>query len=192
MTIEQTAIQPSQGIAANDPRLAAYTEPRWYALYTCANSERRVAEQLNQRGIEHFLPQYESLRHWKDRKVRLQLPLFPGYVFVHLAVQNRLRVLQIPGVVHIVGFGGHATPLADEDVARVRKCLDDGFRAQPHPFLQTGRRVRVCSGPLAGLEGIIVRRRSAARFVISFALIQRSIAVELDGAVLESLLPGQR
>lgn len=187
MNVENTTMLSSQGITANDPRLAANAEPHWYALYTCANSERRVAEQLIKRGVEHFLPQYESLRQWKDRKVRLQLPLFPGYVFVHLALQNRLRVLQVPGVVHMVGFGGHATPLADEDVARVRACLDHGFRAQPHPFLQVGRRVRVRSGPLAGLEGIIVRRKNAARFVISFALIQRSIAVELDGAEMELL-----
>jgi len=187
MTIERAAIQPSTGIVPADPRLAAYAEPHWYAVYTCANSERRVADQLLTRGIEHFLPQYESLRRWKDRKVRLQLPLFPGYVFVHLALQNRLRVLQIPGVVQIVGFGGRAAPLADADVARVRTCLEHGFHAQPHPFLQVGRRVRVRSGPLAGLEGIILRRKTATRFVISFALIQRSIAVELDGMDLELL-----
>jgi len=195
MTIEYGAIHPEQGTVPADPRLASHAELRWYALYTCANSERRIADQLNiryARGIEHFLPQYASLRQWKDRKVRLELPLFPGYVFVHLALQNRLRILQIPGVAHIVGFGGHAAPLADEDVARLHACLDQGLRAQPHPFLQVGRRVRVRSGPLAGLEGIIVRRKNAARFVISFALIQRSIAVELDCAALESAVPGQR
>ena len=192
MTIERAIIQPNKGMVPDGPGLADYTETRWYALYTCANRERRVADQLRSRGIEHFLPQYESLREWKDRKVRLQLPLFPGYVFVHLALQNRLCVLQIPGVAHIVGFGGRATPLADEDVARVRICLDHGFRAQPHRFLQVGRRVRVRSGLLTGLEGIIVRRKNAARFVISFVSIQRSIAVELDSAALESVVPGQR
>src|SRR5271169_4718790 len=86
--------------------LQAFVQPRWYAAYTRANHERRVADQLAERGVEHFLPQYESVRKWKDRKVRLKMPLFPGYVFVHLPLQNRLNVLQVPGVACLVGFAG--------------------------------------------------------------------------------------
>src|SRR5215467_7020856 len=84
-----------------------YVEPHWYAAYTCANHEKRVAEQLIERAVEHFLPQYESVRRWKDRRVKLQLPLFPGYVFVRLELRNQIRVLQIPSVVRLVGFNGH-------------------------------------------------------------------------------------
>jgi transcription antitermination factor NusG len=164
---------------------AKILEPHWYALYTRANHERRVADQLGSRGVEHFLPQYESIRRWKDRKVRLQLPLFPGYVFVHFVEQNRLRVLQIPGVVRLVSFNGYAVPVPEQEVARVREFLNRGFRAEPHPYLLVGQRVRVASGPLEGMEGVVVRRKNGSRFVISFALIQRSMAVEISGLDLE-------
>jgi transcription antitermination factor NusG len=165
--------------------LAAYVQPRWYAIYTCANQERRVTDHLGRRGIEHFLPQYESVRKWKDRKVRLQLPLFPGYIFVHMTMHNRLGVLEVPGVVRFIGFGGHAVPVPEEDVTRVREFLDQGFRAEPYRYLKVGRLVRVKAGPLVGMEGIILRCRNGNRFVISFELIQRSMAVEIAEGDLE-------
>src|SRR5271169_2499722 len=126
----------------------AFVQPLWYAAYTRANHERRVADQLAERGVEHFLPQYESMRKWKDRKVRLQMPLFPGYVFVHLPLQNRLNVLQVPGVACLVGFAGRPAAVPEEEFARIRGILSKGFRAEPYPYLKAGRRVRVCSGPL--------------------------------------------
>ncbi len=95
-------------------------EPRWYAAYTCAQHEKRVAEQLVERTVEHFLPLYASVRRWKDRRVALELPLFPGYVFVRLALRDRLRVLQVPSVVRLVGFGGLPTALPDEQVEILR------------------------------------------------------------------------
>src|SRR5437016_2254749 len=109
--------------------------PHWYAVYTCANHEKRVAEQFASRSVEHFLPQYESVRRWKDRKVRLHLPLFPGYLFVHFALQERLRVLQVPGVVRLVGFNGRPTPMPQEDLHRIREFRGQGRRAEPHPYL---------------------------------------------------------
>jgi transcription antitermination factor NusG len=159
---------------------AEYCEPRWYAAYTTANHEKRVAEQLGVRDVDHFLPLYASVRRWKDRRVTLQTPLFPGYVFVHLALRNRLQVLQIPGVVHLVSVGGRPTPLQEEDVRSIRNCLSHGYQAEPHPYLQAGRRARVKSGPLQGLEGIILRRKNRTRFILSFDLIRRSVAVEID------------
>jgi len=162
------------------PALAAPAQARWYAVYTCANHEKRVADQFASRTVEHFLPQYESVRRWKDRKVRLHLPLFPGYVFVHLALQERLRVLQIPGVVRLVGFNGSPAPMLEEDVNRIRQFLGQGWRVEPHPYLQVGRRVRVVRGPLTGMEGIVARRKNRSRLVLSFDLIQRSMAVEMD------------
>jgi transcription antitermination factor NusG len=162
-----------------EPEKALHARPHWYAVYTCANHERSVSDQLMSRGVEHFLPQYESVRRWKDRKMRLHLPLFPGYVFVYLALQNRLRVLQVPGVVRLVGFDGHPVAVPEEEVARVRQFLNEGFQVEPHKYLQSGRRVRVKSGPLEGMEGIIVRRKNRSRLVLSFDLIQRSLAVEI-------------
>jgi transcription antitermination factor NusG len=172
--------------ASGESDRAMYVQPRWYAVYTCANHERSVSDQLVSRGVEHFLPQYESVRRWKDRKVSLRLPLFPGYVFVYLALQNRLRVLQVPGVVRLVGFDGHPAAVPEEEVARVRQFLNEGFQVEPHKYLQCGRRVRVRTGPLAGTEGIFIRARNKCRIVVSMDLIMRSIAVEVDRADVES------
>jgi transcription antitermination factor NusG len=160
--------------------LAESSELRWYAAYTSANHEKRVAEQLERRSMESFLPLFESVRHWKDRRVRLALPLFPGYVFVRLSLRNRLQVLQIPGVARLVGFDGHPTPVPTEDIETIRACLAGHHPLQPHPYLQRGQRVRVLSGPLAGLTGIVVRQKKRTRFVISLDLLMRSVSVELD------------
>jgi transcription termination/antitermination protein NusG len=171
----------------DNAEVAAATQARWYAVYTCANHEKRVADQFAGRGVEHFLPQYESVRRWKDRKVRLHLPLFPGYLFVHLARQERLRVLQVPGVVRLVGFNGSPTPMPEEDMNRIREFLGQGWRAEPHPYLQVGKRARVVRGPLTGMEGIVARRKNRSRLVLSFDLIQRSMAIEMDEADLTAV-----
>jgi transcription antitermination factor NusG len=162
-------------------------QPNWYAAYTRANHERCVARELAERGVQNYLPQYESVRKWKDRQVALPTPLFPGYVFVHIALQNKLQVLQVPGVAWLVSFAGKPAPVPAEDFERISGLLRQGLRATPHPYLQAGRRVRVCSGPFEGLEGIIVRRNNRKRLVISLELIQRSIAVDLEEAILEVL-----
>jgi transcription antitermination factor NusG len=157
----------------------------WYAVYTCANQEKRVAERLNALGVEHYLPLYSSARRWKDRRVRLQLALFPSYLFVYLLLSNRLTVLQIPGVVNLVGFKGVHIPIPDGEIAKVRELLLHGYVAEPHRYLAVGRRVRVVNGPLQGVEGVVLNRKNRQRFVISFEAIQRSISVEVAGFDLE-------
>jgi transcription antitermination factor NusG len=158
----------------------SFSEPLWYAVYTNANHEKRVAQQLGQRSIEHLLPLYDSVRRWKDRRVHLQMPLFPGYVFVRFALRDRLQVLQIPSVAHLVSFNGHPAAVPKEDIHAIQNCLNHGRQVEPHPYLQAGRRARVSNGPLQGLEGIILRRKNRTRFVLSFELIARSVAVEID------------
>lgn len=170
---------------------ASYLEPRWYAAYTCANHEKRIAQQLEERGIEHFLPLYETVHRWRDRRMRLKVPLFPGYVFVRLPLRDRLRVLTVPSVVRLVGFGDLPTALPEAEVASLRNSLNAELRAQPHPYLTTGRRVRVRSGPLAGLEGILLRRKGNFRVVLSIDLIMRSIAVDADIADVLPLSGGR-
>jgi|SRR6266566_230495 len=152
----------------------------WYAAYTCAQHEKSVARQLELRSIESFLPLYERVSRRRDRRVKLQLPLFSGYVFVRMPLEKKLRVLQIPGVVRLVGFNGYPTPISDDEIARLRGGLDSKLRVEPHPFLTTGRRVRINSGPLEGLEGILKRKKSSLRVIVSLNLIQRSVAVDLD------------
>jgi transcription antitermination factor NusG len=162
-----------------------YLEPRWYAAYTCANHEKRVRDQLDHRSVDSFLPVYETVRRWKDRRMRLEMPLFPGYVFVHLALRDRLRVLQTPSVVRLVGFGSQPAALPNQEIEALRHGLTGEMRMAPHTYLKVGHRVRVRNGPLQGLEGILVRKKNGSRFVISLDLIRRSVAVEIDVAELE-------
>ena len=173
--------------APSSTGLAEAGSAGWYALYTCSRHEKQVAAQLGQRGIEFFLPLYESVRRWKDRKVNLQLPLFPGYVFVHTLLQRRIEVLNVPGTVRFVAFNGRPVALPESDLLRLRRGLDHGVCATPHPYLRIGRRVRVRCGPLAGMEGILVRKKERSRIVLSIDLIMRSVAVEVDAADVEPL-----
>jgi len=172
--------------------LLRQVEPHWYAAYTCANHEKTVAAELCARGVEHFLPLYGSVRRWKDRRVRLDLPLFPGYVFVRLVLAERLRVLQIPRVVRLVGFSGIPASLPDEQVEILRAGLAEQLHAQPHPFLTVGRRVSIVRGPLAGLEGVLLRKKGNFRFVLSVDLIQRSLSVDVDAADVQPLGESKR
>lgn len=155
---------------------------RWYVAQTLARHEKRTADLLRRRDIENFLPLYESVRRWKDRRVRLQLPLFPGYIFVRMLFQERMRVLEIPSVVRFVGFGGSSSTLPDHELEALRNSLSRQLRVKPHPYLTIGRRVRVMRGPLEGLEGVLVRRKGQFRLILSVDLIQRSIIVDLDAA----------
>jgi transcription antitermination factor NusG len=164
---------------------ASWLDQQWYAVYTCANHEKRVAAELGARTVEHFLPLYSSVRRWKDRRVSLELPLFPGYVFVRLALRDRLRVVQIPSVVRLVCFNGVPAALPDMDMEIMRAGLSERLRAAPHPFLTVGRRVRIIDGPFAGLEGFLKQKKGNFRVVVSIGAIERSIAVEIDRSVLE-------
>ena len=163
----------------------------WYAIYTRAQHQKQVAAQLEGRAVECFLPLYESVRRWKDRRVVLNLPLFPSYVFVHLGLAERRRVLQTPGVVHLVGFGGVPCPIPDAEIEVLQACLTHNVRMKPHPYLTVGRRVLVRSGPMEGLEGILVRRKSDYRLVLSINSISSSVCVELDAIDVEPV-PGSR
>jgi transcription antitermination factor NusG len=173
-------------IPAITAELPLDTGTKWYAVYTSANHEKHVAEQLERRSVENFLPLYESVRRWKDRRVRLQLPFFPGYVFVRMSSRDRLKVLQVPGVAHLVEFGGKPAPVPEEDIQAIRACLAGLHGVQPHRYLKRGQRVAVTSGPLAGLTGIVIRQKKCTCLVISFDLLMRSVAVELDSSDLHA------
>ena len=135
--------------------------------------------------MHSFLPLYRSVRRWKDRRQELELALFPGYVFVRIALQDRLRVLQLPSVVHLVGSPGRPSPLPESEMDGLRQGLSNQVHSEPHPYLKVGRRVRVVHGPLAGAEGILIRKKDRFRVVLSIDLIMRSVALEVDAADLE-------
>ena len=162
-------------------------EPHWYAVHTRARHEKLVAEQLLGNRIEHFLPLYSAVHRWKDRNKCVQIPLFPGYLFVRIDLKNRLQVLRIPGVAEIVQFMGVPAPLPEREMQTLRTGLAANLRAEPFAYLKVGRRIRIRSGVLEGAEGILVRKKSSLRLVLSIDLIMRSVAVEVDAADIEPI-----
>jgi transcription antitermination factor NusG len=167
------------------PQNHVSSEAPWYAAYTSPRHEKYVAHQLSERQIGSFLPLYSSVRLWKDRRKRLDLPLFPCYVFVQVTEHNRIDVLRLPGVVQLVCFQGKPAPIAVGEIEALRRGTNGSIVLQPHPYLKEGRRVRITNGPMSGAEGIFVRRKQQNRLVISIAAIQRSVAVEIGEADVE-------
>ena len=163
--------------------------PHWYVAYVTARHEKRVADHLRRRGIEHYVPLYTAVRQWNRRRAQVELPLFPGYGFVRIPLAERLQVLTIPSVVCLVGTRGAPEPLDDNEVEAIRDCLARQNRAEPTEYPSAGRRVRVVDGPLKGLQGVIERQNGHARFIVSVDMIQRSIAVNVALSDLESVEP---
>jgi len=161
---------------------------KWFAVYTSPRHEKRVAQYLNVREIEHYLPLYRPQRKWSDgTTVTLSLPLFPGYIFVRIGRNERVRVLEIPGVLTFVGgTGGQPASLPEAEIDALRGGLRLR-RVEPHPLLTVGQRARIRSGALAGMEGVVVRQKNGLRVVLTVDLILQSMAVEVDGSELEPL-----
>jgi transcription termination/antitermination protein NusG len=164
-----------------DRRLA---NPEWYALYTRSRFEKKMLSELTDRSIEVFLPMREILSRWKDRKKRIWVPLFPGYIFVnHVDTpENRFRILNIPGAVRFVGLEGHANPIPEEQIQCVRRFLESSIAIDSYPYMQVGTRVEVIAGPLKGIQGILVEKRGRFRFVIQVDLIRQAVSVEIDAS----------
>jgi transcription antitermination factor NusG len=152
----------------------------WWALYTRHQHEKTVAEMLSAKGFEVFLPLYESVRRWKDRRKLLSLPLFPGYVFVRGGMERRLQIVTTPGIHMILTHGERIATIPDEEIHAVRRTIDGKFRVEPHPFLRCGERVRVKRGALEGIEGILVRFKGCARLILSVEMLAKSVGVEMD------------
>ena len=160
-------------------------EEHWYAIYTTCRHEKRVARHLEQRQIEHFLPIFRTQRKWKDgTRATLDLPLFPGYVFVRVCAVMRVRILEVPGVVSMVGRASCPAPLPDPEVEALRAGLDPS-RVEPHPLLTVGQRVRIKVGALSGIEGIVIRKKGGFRLVLTLDLLMQSIAIEVNGDDVE-------
>ena len=165
--------------------------PSWFAVYTSPRHEKRVDRYMSLRGIEHYLPLYHPRRRWSDGStVTLDLPLFPGYIFVRIDRSERVRVLEVPGVLTVVGGPGRQpAPLPEAEIEALRAGLHLR-RAAPHPLLTVGQRARIRSGALAGMEGVVVRQKGSLRVVLTVNLILQSVAVEVDGTELEPMDSG--
>ena len=164
---------------------SALESPRWFAVYTSPRHEKAVARHFEFRAIESFLPLYTEMHRWKNGcRVKVEQPLFPGYVFARVGRGGTTQVLSVPGVLLIVGSGREPLALPDFEIEALRSGLHLR-RFEPHPSLVVGERVRIKSGSLAGMVGILARKKNNLRVVLTLELIMRSVAVEVDADELE-------
>jgi transcription antitermination factor NusG len=155
---------------------------RWFAVFTRSHHEKRVAQYYAERNIEHLLPVSSVMRQWSHyRKVTLELPLFPNYLFVHISRRERTRAIEVPGALSLVGQSSVPAPLPDAEIESLREGLKLRNVA-PHPYLVVGARVRINNGVLSGREGIVLRNKNGCRVILTLSLIMRSFAVEVDSA----------
>jgi transcriptional antiterminator NusG len=161
--------------------------PRWFAVWTRSRHEHAVFEQLTERGIDAFLPTTPRWSRWKDRKKKIDWPLFPGYCFARFPPAGRLPVLKCAGVVSIVSFNGELAPVPDDAIEGIRALVNSALPCDPCPMLKTGMRVEVVHGPLKGVVGRLQRKGSQARLVLSVDLIGRGVSVQVDAADVRAL-----
>ena len=161
----------------------------WFALQVRTKRELGVAEFLRGRGYKPFLPLSRSRKIWSDRVRVVDIPLFPGYLFCRVNIEDRLPVLSAPGVIRIVGYNRTPTPVDESEINAIHAIVASGLPNQPWPYLRVGDPVQIKSGPLQGLRGILLGVRGAHRIVVSVTLLQRSVAVEIDSAYVKSLSP---
>jgi len=182
----------TQSLIFNEPSaftgvIANADAEQWFAIHTYAKHEKVVAQEISDLGMTAFLPVVKEVRQWSDRRKTIESPLFSCYVFVKLVPRNdqRLRVLRINGVLRFIGTHGMGIPIPDEQIDAVRMLVEEQIPICSHPFLKIGQRVRIRSGALSGVEGILVSRSGESSLVISLDAIQRSLSVRIQGYELE-------
>jgi transcription antitermination factor NusG len=161
--------------------------PHWFVLSVRANQEKKTAQRLADHAIEHFLPCYRSVRQWKDRRVILEMPLFKGYVFVHLPFAERVKVLSMPSVVGLIGSRNAPSIVSAEEIDCIRRGVEFGHAA-PHPALVEGQQVMINDGVLRGMQGTLLRSQNKTRVVVAIDSIARSFAVEVDVSCLSTTM----
>lgn len=159
----------------------------WYAVHTRHQHEKMVARMLTNKGFEVFLPLYTETRQWRDRVKNVELPLFSCYVFLRGDLDRRLPIVTTPGVHGLVSSAGKLAGIPEEEIQAVRSVIENHINVEPHPFLRCGDVVRVKSGALAGLEGLLVRKKGQTRLIISVTLLERSVAAEVDACTVERI-----
>ena len=156
--------------------------PRWYVLRTRSRHEKVVRDQLVERSIETFLPLYERWSRWKDRRKKVAFPLFPGYCFARFALTERVRLLNLVGVVQLVGVGGPPEPVPEAEIEAIQRLTATTLQYDPHPFLEKGMEVEIIRGPLAGVRGKLLRKDRVAKLVLAVTLIRQAAVVEIHPA----------
>jgi transcription antitermination factor NusG len=162
-------------------------ERRWFAVFTRSHHEKRVAQYYAERNIEHLLPVSRVERQWSHyRKVTIEMPLFPNYLFVHICRRERTRTIEVPGALSLVGQNSVPAPLPDAEIESLRESLKLQ-NCEPHPYLVVGSRVVIKNGALMGRAGVVLRNKNRCRVVLTIACIMRSFVVEVDAADLECI-----
>lgn len=159
---------------------ASHSGVQWFALRTRSRHEKYVRDRLAGRGITQLLPTVIRINRWKDRKKKIEVPLFTGYCFARFLWKDRLSILQTPGVVRIVSNANGPEPVAEEEIEAIKTLMASRLAYDVHPYLQEGMPVQVIRGPLEGIRGILLRKSKPFRLVISVHLIKQSVAVEID------------
>jgi transcription antitermination factor NusG len=159
----------------------------WFAVQVRARQELGISEHLHSNGYEWFLPLSRSKKRWSDRIKEVQSPLFPGYLFCRFDPLDRLPILKIPGVIQIVGSNRQPIPVDEDEIRAIQVLVASGAPNQPCPYLEIGDKVRIESGPLRGLEGLLVDFQGHRQLVLCVTLLQRSVAVKIDSASVISL-----
>ena len=176
---------PQSGVFPHGTSDALTAERKWFAVFTVPQHEKTVVKHLALREIESFLPTYETIRIWKNRqKMKLVLPLFPTYLFVHIDSQERSKVLQSPGILQIVGSHREKIAIADEEIELLRSGFQ-GKKVEPFLDLIVGQHVRIKAGPMQGIKGTLVRKANGIRFVLALEMINQHAAIEIDADYLE-------
>lgn len=161
----------------------------WYALFTRHQHEKSVALALSNKDLEVYLPLYRSVRQWRDRSKQIWLPLFPCYVFIRDGMDRQFQIVTTPGILRIVGWGGRPAIVPQTQLDMATRIIESHLAVEPHPYLQSGDRVRVKTGALMGLEGILTRQKGRERLVVSMEMLGRSAAIEIDALDVERTGP---
>jgi transcription antitermination factor NusG len=164
---------------------------RWFALQVRTRWESSTAVLLSGKGYQTLLPTYQTKRRWNGRLRQLNAPLFPGYVFCQFDALNRLPILVTPGVIAVVGRGRIPVPVDDAEIAAIQTVVSSGLRAAPWPYLEVGQKVRIASGALYGLEGVLIGFKGNQRIVVSVSLLRRAVALEIDRTCVSPLGPAR-
>lgn len=157
----------------------------WFAVTVKPQHEKAVAEQLQAKAFEAYVPLYRSRHHWSDRVKVVELPLFPRYVFGRFGFEERSRVLATPGVTSIVSFSGRPCPVSDQEIDAVKTMVGSGLPVKVWPYVGVGQKIRVRHGAMAGLEGILVRVKADYRIVVNLQLLNRGVCVEVERDLVE-------
>jgi transcriptional antiterminator NusG len=156
--------------------------PEWYAIWTRSRHEQVVRDQLEQKGVEAFLPTLPKWSRWKDRKKKIDWPLFPGYCFARFDLSERLPVLKCSGVVSIISFDGEIAPIPEQEITGIRRLVESELQYDPCPLIREGMMVEVTHGPLKGVIGRLIRKGAHARLILAVDLIGQAVSVEVDAA----------